>query len=529
MRKFISYDDIDAASKLFLDPIIFSTIILKQKKENILSFKNNYRRVFDELIGYSLDALRDNDVVYTVIKHVGQEWSIRILTYGNYIVAMAYEKGQELVVGREAFDIATRNIYISNPVVRIRSTRISMDSLPDQLKEHVLRCIELKKQVKPPECWVGKILYGLKIEKVVGSRGGFMYVLLGQDLFSKKYAIKIPKENIWEHSRKSVGKKLRDILRGVLNALEVSSIERDLLKTLLLKRKLPEELANELVIYRKYILRPRAIMMFNDLFNEEEYIEMPPAIIEGYADKGDLSTRIKKRIFDFRELLFISIRISGALALSHLLGIIHMDIKPHNILLETDNRELYGYRPLLTDFVGVPKVLNKEFPEVKNITIEYADPISLITGKADYSYDIYSLGITFFYAATGIKPRTRILINSIALKMLYGDSKIYEEFLASNPDMAPLARNLENLLTKLSSKTKEDRNRIGLKLKEVLEPQEKPSLELLRNLPSELSSIIIKSIDIVPSRRYRDGLELWISLREAIKSLGFIELFPKPG
>ena len=50
MRRFISYDDIDAASKSFLDPIIFSIIILKQKKENILSFKNNYRRVFDELI-----------------------------------------------------------------------------------------------------------------------------------------------------------------------------------------------------------------------------------------------------------------------------------------------------------------------------------------------------------------------------------------------------------------------------------------------------------------------------------------------
>jgi len=95
-----------------------------------------------------------------------------------------------------------------------------------------------------------------------------------------------------------------------------------------------------------------------------------------------------------------------ALAYCHGQGVIHRDIKPHNIILHADGRAV------LVDF-GLVKLWDPTDPRTKTVmrgmgTPEYAPPeqYDADAGHTDARSDIYSLGATLYHALSGKTPPT---------------------------------------------------------------------------------------------------------------------------
>ena len=78
-----------------------------------------------------------------------------------------------------------------------------------------------------------------------------------------------------------------------------------------------------------------------------------PYIIMEYCAGANLATRYKTQPLTVVEALQTGIRISGAVATAHAAGVLHRDIKPHNVLAND-----YGW-PILTDF-GISSVADDD-------------------------------------------------------------------------------------------------------------------------------------------------------------------------
>ncbi len=106
-------------------------------------------------------------------------------------------------------------------------------------------------------------------------------------------------------------------------------------------------------------------------------------------------------------------QILAALRFAHRHGIIHRDIKPHNILLGGDNRVF------VTDF-GIARTGPSEMTEVGSImgTAQYLSPEQARGAPVTAASDLYSAGVVLFEMLTGKTPFTGDTPIEIAMKHL---------------------------------------------------------------------------------------------------------------
>jgi serine/threonine protein kinase len=131
-----------------------------------------------------------------------------------------------------------------------------------------------------------------------------------------------------------------------------------------------------------------------DEFEGQAYLVME------LADHGSLDGRIEKqgRVSELH-VLDIGIKIASALDLALKHNLLHRDIKPGNILFDTDNE------PKLVDF-GLARNVEAE-PESASVTEGtpyYVAPEKIKREKETFLSDMYSLGCTLYHALTGHVP-----------------------------------------------------------------------------------------------------------------------------
>src|SRR5947208_4709235 len=118
------------------------------------------------------------------------------------------------------------------------------------------------------------------------------------------------------------------------------------------------------------------------------------------ADRGSLDTRIEKqqRVSELA-VLDIAIKIASALDMALKHNILHRDIKPGNLLFNSDDE------PKLVDF-GLARSAEAE-PESTTVTEGtpyYVAPEKIKRERETFLSDMYSLGCTMYHALTGHVP-----------------------------------------------------------------------------------------------------------------------------
>ncbi len=146
-------------------------------------------------------------------------------------------------------------------------------------------------------------------------------------------------------------------------------------------------------------------------------------IVMEYIDGDNLEYIRKQNLYVFDEPVVIEIMLQLADALNYAwekLKILHRDIKPSNIMIDKEN-----YLHLL-DF-GIAKSLDSEGTTILTIagsglgTPGYMSMEQFRNTELDCTTDIYGLGATMYFLATGEPPYTGKSANSVFLEMLDHD------------------------------------------------------------------------------------------------------------
>jgi serine/threonine protein kinase len=139
-------------------------------------------------------------------------------------------------------------------------------------------------------------------------------------------------------------------------------------------------------------------------------------------------------------------QILSALRFAHRHGIVHRDIKPHNVLVDSEGRVK------VTDF-GIARAGVSEMTEAGSIvgTAQYLSPEQARGTDVDQRSDLYSLGIVLYELLTGTLPFTGDTPVEIAMKHL---STVPEAPSARRPEVP---RDLDLIVTRALAKDPSDR------------------------------------------------------------------------
>ncbi len=128
--------------------------------------------------------------------------------------------------------------------------------------------------------------------------------------------------------------------------------------------------------------------------DKADYIVME--LIDGITLKQYME---KKGVLNWKETLHFAIQIAKALEHAHSRGIVHRDIKPHNVMV------LKNGSVKVTDF-GIARMMSKANTLTKEAlgSVHYISPEQAKGGRVDNRSDIYSLGVVMYEMMSGRPP-----------------------------------------------------------------------------------------------------------------------------
>ncbi len=145
--------------------------------------------------------------------------------------------------------------------------------------------------------------------------------------------------------------------------------------------------------------------------------ETQPYLVMQYMEGGSIESKLKQArgLLPVPSVLKWIASIADGLDSAARHGIIHHDIKPGNMMLDSEGNAKIG------DFGIAQAVFNVHTPELDEqsqcwLSPNYASPEKVATGKEDIKGDVYSLGASFYHLLTGFVPFSHPDTNEV-LKM----------------------------------------------------------------------------------------------------------------
>ncbi len=154
----------------------------------------------------------------------------------------------------------------------------------------------------------------------------------------------------------------------------------------------------------------------------------------------------KKGVLNWKETLHFSMQIAKGLEHAHSRGIVHRDIKPHNIMV------LKNGSVKVMDF-GIARVMNKSNTLTKEAlgSVHYISPEQAKGGHTDNRSDLYSLGVVMYEMMTGRPPYDGESAVAVAIQHINGGAAMPSSF---NPN---IPNGLEQIIMKAMSLEIRDR------------------------------------------------------------------------
>lgn len=123
-----------------------------------------------------------------------------------------------------------------------------------------------------------------------------------------------------------------------------------------------------------------------------------PYVVVQHLDGGTLATRLGSGPLPVAEALALAQDVAGALQHAHVHGVVHRDVKPANVWLDSRGRAVLGDFGLAvrTDEVGALPILQG--------TAAWLAPEQALGGRADPRSDLYSLGALLYTMLCGRPP-----------------------------------------------------------------------------------------------------------------------------
>ncbi|MCL2424742.1 MAG: Stk1 family PASTA domain-containing Ser/Thr kinase [Oscillospiraceae bacterium] len=195
---------------------------------------------------------------------------------------------------------------------------------------------------------------------------------------------------------------------------------------------LKEDLANDEEFQRRFYTESQAVAMLShpnivavyDVSRSEntEYIVME--LIEGITLKQYIN---RKGLLNWKEALHFTTQITKALVHAHSRGIIHRDIKPHNIMILKDGSVK------VADF-GIARLLSVQNTLTQEAlgSVHYISPEQAKGGKIDVRSDIYSVGVVMYEMLTSRLPFVGESAVSVAIQHISATPLLPRDI---NPDI----------------------------------------------------------------------------------------------
>ncbi|MEB3774375.1 MAG: hypothetical protein GSR86_05560 [Desulfurococcales archaeon] len=397
------------------------------------------------------------------------------------VVAASGYAGGERLTGSRVLDVLKT---MKGPCI-VELYRIDIDKL-----EYGGELREAASLKEPPYYWVGASLYNYKVHSVV-AEGSFSYILKA-DGATGTVALKVLK-------RDSVGRKriFKFIAENSVQAW-LSMVDEDTVSKAA-SIKGARSLVEHILDASSNIVRVMEIHAPLTAYDEDTYRRMPPAAVLELME-GDAS-----RLGPGEDLAAIAYNVLRALALAHMLGVGHFDMKPSNILYRiTGSGRIYK----LTDFSGYINTGSGML--VENVTPSYTDPLLIASrGRGvGLDSDVFNYMSLVYRLATGSPPYCVLAVNNVMLSKLTGSKPV----LPKPPDYA---RSLYEKLLKASRSSG-----AASLLREVVTLYEECILDEVKGsgiqevLGGEWGEAASRSLTLDKSLRFRDAVDLALKLKD---------------
>lgn len=261
--------------------------------------------------------------------------------------------------------------------------------------------------------WVNKMRIGerisgrYKIIKKIGS-GGMANVYLAEDLIlEREVAVKMMSLNFQEDEARD---NLRRFQREALSTTE--------------------------------LIHPNIVNIYDVGEGDNPYIVME------FVDGTDLKKYIQdNHPIPYSKVIKIMSQILSGISNAHANGIIHRDIKPHNILIDNEGTVK------ITDFGIAVALSQNSITQTNSIlgSVQYISPEQARGNVVTKQSDVYSLGIVLYEMLTGTVPFEGESAVSVALKHFQAPIPSLREFDSRIPQP------LENVVLKATAKEPKDR------------------------------------------------------------------------